>query len=57
MCDDVEATAAALRQRGVETSRPVRDEGFGRTAAMRLPSGLDLWFHESRHPIAHSLEN
>jgi len=55
MCDDIEATCRALRDRGVELTRPVRDEGFGLTCALRLPSGAPLGFYQPRHPAAHSL--
>lgn len=57
MCEDIEAAVAALRAKGVEISRPVRDEGFGLTAAMRLPSGVELAFYQPRHPLAYNLED
>ena len=52
MCDDVEATMAELRSRGVEFTRPVSDEGWGLVTAMRVPGGGELGLYEPRHPTA-----
>jgi len=50
MCDDVTRTVEALSAKGVEFTRPVSDEGFGRVTAMRLPGGGELGLYEPRHP-------
>ena len=50
MCDDVDATVADLRAKGVELSRPVSDEGFGRVAYLDVPGLGDLGLYEPRHP-------
>jgi hypothetical protein len=50
MCDDVHATVAGLEGKGVEFTRPVTDEGFGLTTALRLPGGGQLGLYEPRHP-------
>jgi catechol 2,3-dioxygenase-like lactoylglutathione lyase family enzyme len=50
MCDDVHATVAELEGKGVEFTRPVRDDGFGLTTALRLPGGGELGLYEPRHP-------
>jgi hypothetical protein len=50
MCEDVHATAASLRARGVELVRPVSDQGFGLMTAIRLPGGGELGLYEPRHP-------
>jgi catechol 2,3-dioxygenase-like lactoylglutathione lyase family enzyme len=50
MCDDVEATVAELKGRGVEFSRPITDEGFGLVTAMKLPGGGELGLYQPRHP-------
>jgi catechol 2,3-dioxygenase-like lactoylglutathione lyase family enzyme len=50
MCDDIEATVAELEAKGVEFTRPVSDEGFGRMTAIRLPGGGELGLYEPRHP-------
>jgi hypothetical protein len=50
MCDDIEATVAELRSKGVEFTRPVSDEGWGLVTAMRVPGGGELGLYEPRHP-------
>jgi len=50
MCDDIGATLAELRGRGVEVAREVSDQGWGRLAAIRLPDGAELNIYEPRHP-------
>ncbi|MQA98139.1 MAG: extradiol dioxygenase [Streptosporangiales bacterium] len=55
MCDDLDAQLAELSALGVEISREPSEQGWGKLAAIRLPSGADLPLYEPRHPIAHSL--
>ncbi|MDT0454032.1 VOC family protein [Streptomyces sp. DSM 40473] len=55
MCDDIAVQVEEFAGRGVEITRPVSDQGWGRLAAVRLPSGAELAFYEPRHPVAHSL--
>ena len=50
MCDDIEATLAELRHKGVEVARDVTDQGWGLLAAIRLPDGGELPIYEPRHP-------
>ena len=50
MCDDIEATVAQLRAKGVEFTRAISDEGWGRLTAMRVPGGGELALYEPRHP-------
>jgi catechol 2,3-dioxygenase-like lactoylglutathione lyase family enzyme len=52
MCDDIEATVAELKGRGVTFSGPVSDEGFGLMTAIELPGGGELGLYEPRHPTA-----
>jgi predicted enzyme related to lactoylglutathione lyase len=52
MCDDVEATMAALRAKGVEFARPVSDQGWGLVTAIKLPGGGELGLYQPRHPTA-----
>ena len=56
MCDDIEKTLADLTARGVTISHPVRDERWGRLAAIQLPSGADLSIYQPRHRTAYDLE-
>ncbi len=50
MCDDIHATLAELRDKGVEVAREVTDQGWGLLAAIRLPDGSELPIYEPRHP-------
>ncbi|MFH9958387.1 VOC family protein [Streptomyces roseolus] len=52
MCEDLSRTLADLDDKGVEISRAVTDEQWGRLAAVRLPSGTELPLYEPRHPTA-----
>ena len=50
MCDDIQATLAELRDKGVEVTRDVTDQGWGLLAAIGLPDGSELPIYEPRHP-------
>jgi len=50
MCDDIHATLAGLRAKGVEVARDVADQGWGLLAAIRLPDGSEFPIYEPRHP-------
>src|SRR6185436_10788952 len=49
MCDDIHATLAELRDKGVEVARDVSDQGWGLLAAIRLPDGLEFPIYQPRH--------
>jgi catechol 2,3-dioxygenase-like lactoylglutathione lyase family enzyme len=53
MCDDIEATLAGLRDKGVAIAREISDQRWGRLAAIRLPDGTELPIYEPRHPSPH----
>ena len=53
MCDDLDATMADLRAKGVEFTAPVGDERWGRVTRLRVPGGGELGLYEPRHPTAH----
>jgi predicted enzyme related to lactoylglutathione lyase len=53
MCDDIQATLAELRSKGVEVARDVSDQGWGLLAAIRLPDGSELPIYQPRHPSPH----
>lgn len=55
MCDDIEATVARLRARGVEFTTPVADRGFGLLITLRVPGGGELGLYQPKHPTAHDL--
>src|SRR5579859_5757818 len=49
MCDDIQATLAELRGKGVEVARDVADQGWGLLAAIRLPDGSEFPVYQPRH--------
>jgi predicted enzyme related to lactoylglutathione lyase len=51
MCDDIQATLAELRGKGVEVAQDVSDQGWGLLAAIRLPDGSEFGVYEPRHPL------
>ena len=52
MCDDIEATVAELRGKGIEFRGEIEQRGFGRTATMLLPGDVVVLLYEPRHPTA-----
>ena len=48
MTDDVDALAASLKERGVETS-PISQQGWGRLTQLTLPGGGKLGVYQPRH--------
>ncbi|WP_030264716.1 VOC family protein [Streptomyces sp. NRRL B-24484] len=55
MCEDLDALLGEVRSRGVGIAREPSDQGWGRLAAIRLPSGAELPVYQPRHPTAHGL--
>ena len=51
MCDDIDATCAELRRKGVATSA-IQEQPWGRVTQIRLPSGAELGMYEPKHPVA-----
>jgi catechol 2,3-dioxygenase-like lactoylglutathione lyase family enzyme len=51
MCDDIQATLAELRGKGVEVAQDASDQGWGLLAAIRLPDGSEFGIYEPRHPL------
>ena len=49
MCDDVNATIAALQKAGISTS-PIHEAGWGRLTTLTLPGGGKLGIYEPKHP-------
>ena len=50
MCDDIKATIADLKKKGVEFVGDVQDQGWGVLASMRIPGGGEIALYEPRHP-------
>jgi catechol 2,3-dioxygenase-like lactoylglutathione lyase family enzyme len=49
MCDDVAATVAELREKGIEFRGEPEDMGFGIGVPMLLPGGAEVLLYEPRH--------
>ena len=49
MCDNVQATIAELRGKGVGVARDISDQGWGLLAAIRLPDGSEFPIYEPQH--------
>jgi hypothetical protein len=52
MCDDLDATVAELRAKGIEFRGEPEDQGFGIVMTMVLPGGVDVLLYEPRHTTA-----
>ena len=52
MCDDIGATVAELRARGVDIRGEPEDEGYGITTTVVLPGDLEVMLYEPRHRTA-----
>jgi predicted enzyme related to lactoylglutathione lyase len=52
MCDDIDATVATLRDKGVEFDGEITERGFGRAATIILPDGGRLALYQPSHPTA-----
>ena len=55
MTDDIAATMVDFKDKGIEVSQEPADRGWGIMAAIRLPSGGDLYVYQPRHPTAFDL--
>jgi hypothetical protein len=52
MCDDINATIAELRGKGITVTDGPKDQGYGITAMLQLPGDCQVMIYEPRHPIA-----
>jgi hypothetical protein len=52
MCDDIHATVADLRAKGIDIPGEPVDEGYGITVTMNLPGGVEVMLYEPRHAMA-----
>lgn len=57
MCDDIEATLAAFRDKGVRADAEIEDQGFGLVSHIEVPGAGTMMVYEPRHPLAHELED
>ncbi|HLY94768.1 MAG TPA: hypothetical protein VKP14_07985 [Gaiellaceae bacterium] len=49
MCDDLEATIAELRGKGIDFRGEPEDESFGNTITMLLPGAVEVLLYEPKH--------
>jgi hypothetical protein len=49
MCDDIGATVAELRSKGIEFDGEPRELGYGISVTMVLPGGTEIQLYEPRH--------
>ena len=52
VCDDIEATVAELRERGLDVRGEPEDTGFGIGTTIVLPGRVEVLLYEPRHPTA-----
>ena len=57
MCDDIHATVADLRRRGVNFRGEVQDQGFGLVTEMEIPSAGWMMLYQPRHDLAYALDD
>lgn len=55
MCDDIEATVAELRGKGVTVADDIVDQGFGLTTMITVPGAGQMMLYQARHELAHAL--
>ena len=56
MCDDIEATVAELRAKGVEVGGEIENQAYGRVTSIRVPGAGTMQLYQPRHPLAYELE-
>jgi predicted enzyme related to lactoylglutathione lyase len=49
ICDDLEATVAALEAKGVRLSRPISEQRWGRLTTIALPGGAEIALYQPTH--------
>ena len=54
LCEDIEASAEELEQRGARLKRPFDDARWGRVTEITLPGGGRIGLYQPKHPLAHA---
>ena len=57
MCDDIHATIADLRVKGVAVDEKVEDQGFGLVTSIQVPAAGWMMLYQPRHELAHQLDD
>lgn len=52
MCDNIDATVAELRNKGITIEGAPEDHGYGIAVMATLPGGVQVQIYEPRHPLA-----
>jgi len=52
MCDDLDATVAELRAKGIEVRGEPQQQGWGTVVTLVLPGGVDVLLYQPRHTTA-----
>ena len=52
MCDDIEATVAELKDKGIVFKHEPREERWGTVTTMVLPGGVEVLLYQPTHPTA-----
>jgi hypothetical protein len=52
ICDDIDATVAELRERGIEFLGEPEEYPYMAAITMLLPGGVEVVLYEPRHPLA-----
>lgn len=55
MCDDLEATVADLKAKGVALSGEITDAGWGLLTTLTVPGAGEVGLYQPRHPTAYDL--
>ena len=50
LCDDLDATVAALEAKGVRLAQPITEQAWGRVTAFALPDGSEMGLYQPTHP-------
>ena len=48
-CDDVEKTVAELKQKGVEFTEPIQDQGYGLVTGFKVPGGFTVRLYQPKY--------
>ena len=51
MCDDVEATVAELKAKGVDVDDEIVDQGYGLVTSLSIPGAGRLHLYQPRYPL------
>ena len=51
LCDDIDATVAGLKAKGVRTTK-IQDAPWGRVTRITVPGGVEFGMYEPKHPLA-----